>query len=160
MTYDDYGSAREFFQAARDASVDASRTREMLERMERAEGLRGQAYGPRVSSGAADAMGRTDARIDFEGAARERIREDDELVAQASTAIMGREPGRGGVAALLGAAYADAMWHRFVLAEPWSLVAERVGMSERWCRDACDVAMDLVDARGFADVADGLGGAT
>ena len=58
--------------------------------------------------------------------------------------------------ALLGSQYADAMWWRFCAAESWRVVADRVGLSERWCQDACEASMDQVDAYGIRAMLDGL----
>lgn len=154
----DYGDARELFRATRDAAIDAERIRGILDRMEASDGVRGASLSGRVSSGgASDPMARTDARIDYEERVRERQDADYALLDIACEVIYGRDPRGGGIAALMGAPVADAMWWRYCAAAKWRVVEARVGMTERWCRDACERAMDQVDAYGPERVASGLG---
>ena len=156
-TFADYTSAREFFAAVRDASIEADRTRRMLQRLEASEGLKGQSYAPRVASGNRDVMQRTDARIDYEERMRERVDEDYALMELGDQVIYGRESGKGGIDALLGSTYADAVWWRSCAAATWAETAENVGYSVSWCRGAYEASMDLVDAHGFDRMADGQG---
>lgn len=158
-TFADYTSAREFFAAVRDASIEADRTRRMLQRLEASEGLKGQSYSPRVASGNRDVMQRTDARIDYEERMRERIDEDYAIMELGDQVIYGRESGKGGIDALLGSAYADVVWWRTCGAAPWQEVAERVSYTRRYCMEMYGVAMDAVDAYGFEACADGVGSA-
>lgn len=156
-TFTDYTSAREFFAAVRDASIEADRTRRMLQRLEASEGLKGQSYAPRVASGNRDVMQRTDARMDYEERMRERIDEDYALMELGDQVIYGRESGKGGIDALLGSTYADAVWWRSCAAATWAETAENVGYSVSWCRCAYEASMDVVDAHGFDRMADGQG---
>lgn len=159
MVPEDYGngSARDFFEAVRDASRDAERTSRTIKAMESREGVRAQTYGPRGRGGPHDAMAATDARMDYEARYRRRIEEDYRLIDAACDVIYGADQSTGGVGAILGAPYADVLWWRYCAAATWPEVAEGTGMSERWCRDAVGVAMDVVDSYGVARMARGLG---
>lgn len=158
-TFADYTSAREFFAAVRDASIEADRTRRMLQRLEAAEGLKGQSYAPRVASGNRDVMQRTDARMDYEERMRQRVNEDYALMDLGDQVIYGRESGKGGIDALLGSAYADVVWWRTCGGATWDGVAEAVSYSRRRCVEMYEAAMDVVDAYGFERCAQGEGAA-
>lgn len=152
-----YQSARDFFEAVRDASEDAERTSRTIRAMESREGVRAQSYGPRGRGGSHDPMAATDARMDYEERYRRRVEEDYRLIDEACDVIYGADQSTGGVGAILGAPYADALWWRYCAAATWPEVAEGAGMSERWCRDAVGVAMDVVDSYGLERMARGLG---
>lgn len=149
--------ARDFFASVRDAARDADRTTGIIRSMEAREGVRAQTYGPRGRGGVRDAMAATDARMDFEERYRRRLDEDYELIDRACDVIYGADQSTGGVGAILGAAYADALWWRFCAAATWPDVAEGTGMSVRWCKDAVGVAMDVVDSYGLERMSKGLG---
>lgn len=152
-----YASARDFFEAVRDASMDAERTRRTIRRMESREGLHAQSYGPRPRGGTHDTMARTDERMDYEERCRRRVDEDYELIDEACDVIYGADQSTGGVGALLGPAYADALWWRYCAAATWREVAAGVGMSERWCVGAVKAALDMVDSYGIGRMASGTG---
>ncbi|MGN9233696.1 hypothetical protein ACTM8Z_00095 [Atopobiaceae bacterium HCP3S3_D6] len=152
-----YASAHDFFEAVREASRDAERTRRAVSRMESREGVRAQSYGPRGRGGTRDAMAATDERMDYEERCRARVEADYALIDAACDVIYGRDQRTGGVGALLGAAYADALWWRYCAAATWPEVAAGTGMSERWCRDAVRAATDVADAYGLERMASGLG---
>lgn len=154
-----YASARDLFEAARDAALEVERTRRTISRMEQAEGVRAQGYQPPVRRSREDVNGtaRTDARIDVEERMRRRIDEDYRLIDLAAEVCYGAWPASGGVAALLGSAYADVLYFRYCQADPWGAVADKVGLSEKWCREAARPALDQVDAYGVDAVRQGLG---
>lgn len=158
----DYASARELFGDARTAAIECERTRRMLQAMEDTEGPTGGGMGPRVSRGAvSDPMRKVDARIDKEAVWRRRIEENERLMDYATGVCYGeQQDGRGGVDALLGAAYADVLWWRHLAAESWDEVARVVGYSPRRCAELQAVAFDFIDANGIratiAGVRDGL----
>lgn len=162
--FEDYSNARDFFEAVREASREAERTRLTLMQMESREGVRAQGYEPRVSvGGERDRMAHTDSRIDYEARMAERIEEDYALLDMACQVLYGRESGKGGVDALMGSAAADCISFRYVDARPWSEVAALLGYS-RWSvnslRDLCQQGFDAVDALGWGHVIDGVGDAT
>lgn len=151
-------SASDFFESVRSAAIDADSITRRLRTMEAREGVRAQSYEARGgSSGTGDAMRATDARIDFESRIERRRDEDYRLIDAACSVIYGADQSTGGVGAILGAAYADALWWRFCAAATWPEVAEGAGMSERWCKDAVRVAMDVIDSYGIERTARGLG---
>jgi hypothetical protein len=153
-----FGSARDLFEAVREASRDASEIRSRLSRLESACGLRAQRYDAPSSRGVSDAMHAVDIYVDQEERLRRRQDEDYELIALASSVIYGTsEDGSGGIQALLGPRQADAMWWRFCAAKPWQTVADMVGASESWCKGAVRVALDTVDSYGWRAVAEGVG---
>ena len=163
-SYTDYATAEDFFEAVRDASREAERTRLTLMRMEAREGVRAQGYEPRVSVGGnADKMATTDSRIDYEARMAERIEDDYHLLDMACAVLYGRESGKGGVDALMGSAVADCISFRYVDARPWSEVAALMGYS-RWSRnslrDMCQQGFDAIDFFGWDNVLGGMGDAT
>lgn len=164
LRLEDYRDAREFFEAVRDASREAERTRLTLLQMEAREGARAQTYAERVSvGGERDRMAQTDARMDYEERMRERIEEDYALLDLACRALYGEGSGKGGLDALMGSAVADCLSFRYVDARPWPEVAALLGYS-RWSvnslRDLCQQGFDAVDALGWGHVIDGVGDAT
>ena len=160
---EDYSSARDFFEAVREASREAERTRLTLLQMEAREGARAQTYAERVSvGGERDRMAQTDARMDYEGRMRERIEEDYALLDLACRALYGEESGKGGVDRLMGSAVADCISFRYVDARPWPEVAALLGYS-RWSRrslrDLCQQGFDAIDFFGWDNVVGGCGAA-
>ena len=163
-SYTDYASAEDFFEAVRNASREAERTRLTLLQMEAREGVRAQGYEPRVSMGGnADKMAATDSRIDYESRMAERIEQDYALLDMACAVLYGRESGKGGVDALMGSAVADCISFRYVDARPWSEVAALMGYS-RWSRrslrDMCQRGFDCIDSLGWERAIEGVGDAT
>ena len=153
-----YRSARDLFEAVRDAAIDAERIGRSVERMRARESVRAQGYRPRVSGGGhSDAMAATDARIDYEARVSARYEADLALVAYGASVAYGAGSCAGGVASLLTPAHADALYWRFCEAATWERTARECGASERWCRTAVPVALDQVDAYGFDRVRAGLG---
>lgn len=157
----DYTSAREFFRAVRDASIEAERTRLTLLRMEASEGVRAQGYEATGRSGhRADAMARTDSRIDYEDRMRERIEADYALIDLACRVLYGEESGKGGVDALMDSAVADCLSFRYVDARPWREVAVLLGYStgsEKRLRELCQQGFNQIDALGWDRVIQGAG---
>lgn len=160
-SYTDYASAEDFFEAVREASREAERTRLTLLQMEAREDVRAQGYEPRVSIGGnSDKMAPTDARIDYEQRLAERIEEDYALIDLACRVLYGEESGKGGVDRLMGSAVADCISFRYVDARPWSEVAALMGYS-RWSRrslrDLCQQGFDAIDFFGWDNVLGGCG---
>ena len=163
-SYTDYASAEDFFEAVREASREAERTRLTLLQMEAREGVRAQGYEPRVMvGGERDKMAHTDSRIDYEARMRERIEQDYKLLDMACAVLYGRDSGKGGVDALMGSAVADCISFRYVDARPWSEVAALLGYS-RWSRrslrDMCQRGFDRIDSLGWERAIEGVGDAT
>ena len=163
-SYSDYASAEDFFEAVRQASREAERTRLTLLQMEAREGVRAQGYEPRVMvGGERDHMAHTDSRIDYESRMAERIEQDYALLDMACAVLYGRESGKGGLDALMGSAVADCISFRYVDARPWSEVAALMGYS-RWSRrslrDMCQRGFDRIDSLGWERAIEGVGDAT
>lgn len=162
--YEDYQCSHEFFEAVRDASREAERTRLALMRMEAMEGIRAQGYEATGRSGSgSDRTSATDARMDAEERMRRRIDEDYALIDMACRILYGRESGKGGVDKLAGSETADCICYRYVQARPWREVAALMGYS-RWSvrslRDLCERGFDVIDAIGWERAIDGVGDAT
>lgn len=156
--FEDYRDARDFFEAVREASREAERTRLTLLRMEAREGARAQTYAERVSvGGERDRMATTDARIDYEGRMGERIEEDYALLDLACRALYGEGTGKGGLDALMGSAVADSISFRYVDARPWEEVAALTGYSSKQCQRLCAVGLDACDFFGWANLVGGVG---
>lgn len=160
----EYSDAREFFEAVREASREAERTRLTLMQMEAREGVRAQGYEAQGSSGhMSDRTASTDARMDYEERMRERLEEDYALIDLACRVLYGEESGKGGVEALMGSAVADAISFRYVDARPWKEVAALMGYSHAsWhaLRDMCQRGFDAIDALGWERAIEGVGDAT
>lgn len=156
----DYQSARDLFEATREASRDAEYIKRRLERMEASEGVRGASLAPTVRSSKSDVNGtaRTDARIDYEERVRARLEEDYALIDLACAVLYG-DDNRGGIAALLGTKVADLLWHHYLDDESWDDAAEAVGYNPRTAYREKDKALDLVDMYGVDLVRRGLGAA-
>ena len=160
MTESGYASAREFFEAAREASIDADRISRRLAEMEASEGVRAQGYDAqgRGSSRDVNGMRRTEARIDFERRVEARREADYDLIDRATSVIYGDgQTGMGGIDALMGGAAADVMWWRFCAAATWPEVCREAGVTDRWARQKAEQAMDMCDAYGMWGMVHGLG---
>lgn len=156
---DDYQSARDLFEAAREASLEMTRTMLQLEAMESRRSVRGQGYSGMPHGQRADVNGTAAsiALVDREEMLRSRIREDEELLDVACQVAYGGEGHDGGVAALLGSAYADVLYWRYCSGESWDVAARECGMSVRTARRYADVALDAVDAYGLSRMMAGEG---
>ena len=157
-----YACARDLFDAARTAATECERTRRMLLAMEAAEQGGRASLDSKIARGSiSDPMRRVDARIDREAAWRVRIEENESLMDYATCVLYGSEQdGKGGIAVLLGTAYADALWWYYLGHETWERTGEIVGYSKSRCKSMRDVAFDLVDALGLAATICGEGMAT
>ena len=160
----DYPSAQEFFEAVREASREAERTRITLLQMEAREGVCAQGYESHGRSGhRADAMAKTDSRVDYEARMSERIEQDYRLLDMACQVLYGRESGKGGLDALMGSAVADCISFRYVDARPWKEVAVLMGYSHaswRALRDMCQRGFEMIDSLGWERAIEGVGDAT
>lgn len=155
----DYASARDLFDAARDAAMECERIRRMLLAMEESELSSGGGGGVKVSAGSiSDPMRRVDARLDKEAVWHARIEEDERLMGVATRICYGRdEDGKGGLSLLLGMLYADVVWWHYLGCETWARTGDIVGYSAQRCKALRDIALDFVDGLGLANVIDGMG---
>lgn len=154
-----YASAEDLFEAARAAARELGRDRAALERLSsRRVGGSSPIAGARGSGGDVNRTAASDAYMDYEGRVRDRMREDERLLELASAIAYGR--GRaGGVAAILGGAYADALYWRYVAAETWERVAEMCHVGRTTAVRYCAVALETVDAVGLEAAVAGTGSA-
>lgn len=156
-----YRDAREFFEAAREASRDAERIRRQLDAMaERAEALGGGGFEPRVrSTGEPDRMGsRVAAMVDREAMLVERQADDYALIDAACRVLYG-DGSDSGLWALVGWR-ADALALHYLDDMTWAEVAAKLCYSESHVQHEAQVALDVADGWGMARVVDGTGGAT
>ena len=157
MTYQ-FASARELFEAAREASRDAERIRRQLDAMEqRAEGLGGSGFEPRVrSTSDPDRMGgRVAAMVDVERKMRERQSWDYAIIDYACAVLYGTD-NDAGLLSLMGWR-ADAIYHHYIGGMTWAQVGMVLGYSEQHVWRECQVALDTCDAWGFLDTMRGHG---
>ena len=155
-----FTSAREVFEAAREASRDAERIRRQLAAMEgRATALQGGGFEPRVrSTPDPDRIGRSvAAMVDVEAKLRERQDEDYALIDFACAVLYGTDSDAG-LWSLVGWR-ADALHLHYLGCMTWAEVGAVLGYSpEHACREAM-AALDTADAWGIENAMRGTGGA-
>ncbi|MBR1830427.1 MAG: hypothetical protein IJ781_13190 [Atopobiaceae bacterium] len=153
-----FTSARELFEAAREASRDAERIRRQLVAMEeRAEGLGGGGFEPRVrSTGEPDRMGsRVATMVDVERRLRERQEQDYAIIDLASAVLYGTDNDAGLWA--LVSWRADAIFHHYLGGMTWAQVGDMLGYSEQYVWQQAQVALDTCDGWGLLAVMAGTG---
>jgi len=144
-----YATAREFFEAAREAARDAARISRQLDGMERrALALGGGGFEPRVrSTPDPDRIGRdVSAKVDNEAILRER-RESDRALVDAARAVLYGPDRRSGLYALVGWP-ADAIFHHYLALRTWDETAEMMGYSVRHVQTCVASALDYADSNG------------
>lgn len=144
-----HASAREYFEAAREAARDAERIRRQLAGMERkALALGGGGFEPRVrSTPDPDRIGRSvAAMVDHEEILTRRQDEDYRIIDAACAVLYGPDD-RGGLYALVGWP-ADAIYHHYLALRTWDEVARMMGYSTRHVQRSVDTAFELADANG------------
>ena len=154
-----YQTAREFFEAAREAARDADRIRLQLAAMDaRSESLGGGGFEPRVrSTPDPDRMGlRVSALIDHGGMLERRQAEDYRLIDAAFRVMYGPDD-RGGLYAHVGWP-ADAIYHHYLALRTWDETARLMGYSVQHVRRQVAWALDLADANGqmWTELGDGF----
>ena len=146
-----FRDARELFESARDAAMDADRIRRQLAAMEeRARSMGGGGFEPRVTSSPnPEAMAeRINALVDREAALRVRQRDDWALIELASWVLYGKD-NETGLAVLVPTWWCDAIWWHYLAFESWAKTAEAVGYSEQRCKQVRDLAFETVDSWGL-----------
>lgn len=144
-----HASAREYFEAAREAARDAERIRRQLAGMERkALALGGGGFEPRVrSTPDPDRIGRSvAAMVDHEEILTRRQDQDYRIIDAACAVLYGPDD-RGGLYALVGWP-ADAIYHHYLALRTWEETADLMGYSVRHTQRAVAWALDLADANG------------
>ena len=153
-----FASARELFEAAREAARDAERIRRQLDGMERrALALGGGGFEPRVrSTQDPDRIGRSvAAKVDHEEVLTQRQDEDYRLIDAACEGLYGPD-NRSGLYALVGWP-ADAIYHHYLALRTWEDTADMMGYSVRYVQRSVAWALDMADAAGDAATRLGLG---
>lgn len=144
-----YRTAREFFEAAREAARDAARISRQLDGMERrALALGGGGFEPRVrSTPDPDRIGRSvSAMVDHEAALRQRA-DDDYALIDAACAVLYGPDNRSGLYALVGWP-ADAIYHHYLALRTWEETAYLLGYSAPHVRRQVAAALDVADGNG------------
>lgn len=146
-----HATAREFFEAAREAARDARRVDRQLAAMEaRTLSLGGGGYEGRVrSTPDPDRIGSSvSAMLDQEERLRERAEEDRRIMDAACRILYGPD-NRGGLYALVGWP-ADAICHHYLALRTWEETADMLGYSVRYVQRSVAWALELADANGQA----------
>ena len=152
-----YSTAREMFDAVREASRDLVRARLQLAEI---EGGGANSSGVHVSVGSVkDPMDRVVACLDAGVRLHSRIKADEELLKTATIVLYG-EGNEGGIASVLSPAHADVVWWYYVIGESWPNVAKVLAYSQRACCQMRDTVFDTIDAYGLDAVIEGKGTAT
>ena len=156
-----YRTAREFFEAAREAARDAQRISRQLDGIERrALALGGGGFEPRVrSTPDPDRIGRAvGSMLDNESVLRQR-QESDYALIDAACAVLYGPDNRSGLYALVGWP-ADAIWHHYLGLRTWEDTADLMGYSTRHVQTCVAAALDVADANGQMWTELGVGSAT
>lgn len=144
-----FQTAREMFDAAREAALDAERIRRQLAAMdEEVPGLGSAGLAQRVSSTPRrDRMEeRVASIVDQQERLRARREQDYRLIDAACDVLYGPD-NEGGLWALAGWR-ADAIYHHYLALRTWAEVSEMLGYSQRYVLDQVAAAFDLADANG------------
>lgn len=144
-----YRSARDFFEAARQAARDAERvTRQLAAMEERAEGLGGSGFEGRIR-GTPDhdrMAARVATMLDHTERLERRLEEDYRLIDSACAVLYGTDSDAG-LWALVGWP-ADAIYHHYLALRTWEETAALLGYSTRHTYEQVAWAMDMADANG------------
>lgn len=151
-----YVSAFEYFDAVRDASLDVERITRQLERMRTPGGHSGLAQ--RVSATYADVNGtdRSIALMDYEQRVQKRLDNSKKMLDDAQLILYGHDC-QGGLNVLMSGPAADVLYWRCVKSSTWSMTADAVGYSRRWCIDQAQLACEQLDAIGPDNAVKGIG---
>ena len=144
-----FASARELFDAAREAARDAEIVRRQLDRIEGTSlSLGGSGFEPRVrSTPDPDRIARAVASsVDVGGRLAARQEEDYRLIDFACSVLYGTDSDAG-LWALVGWP-ADAIYHHYLALRTWEETASLIGYSVRHVYDRVRVAFDIADANG------------
>lgn len=146
-----YSSARDLFDAAREAARDADRIARQLSVMDAEESdepLGSGGFEPRVrSTPDHDRMAaRVASRVDRRAHLERRQEEDYRLIDAACSVLYGTDSDAG-LWALVGWP-ADAIYHHYLALRTWEETAALLGYSAPHVRRQVSVAFDLADANG------------
>lgn len=158
-----FADARSLFEAAREATIEITRNRNILREMEAGEGVRGaNIAGIGHAPGVSDPYLATDRRIDFEAMKQADIAEDEALIDYACAVLYGRDQmGRtGGLYTLAPHACADVICLHWCMGAKWEEVTRRVKYSKSHAQRLAAQGFDVIDAYGIEATIEGVGNAT
>lgn len=158
MAHVSYGDAREFFEAAREAALDANRiSRQLLRMEEAATSPGGQSFEPRVRStpDPTRMAAATAALVDVGERLRARQDEDYRLIDAACHVLYGTDD-EAGLWSLVGWR-ADAIFHHYLALRTWAEVGEMLGYGEQHVWRQAMAALDSADAWGVVATVAGRG---
>jgi len=142
-------TARDFFERARAASIDAETCRRQLDALEqRAKALGGGGFEPRTRSTPDPQRmeGRIARYVDMEAKLRSRMEEDYRLIDIACDVLYGPEQdGDGGLSRALSPVSADVLWWRYLDDATWETVGRTVSKSARTCQSLASGALSWMD---------------
>jgi hypothetical protein len=144
-------TAREYFEQARAYQRTIGRRLAVLESMRERECVRAQRYGVSGHGGAADAMARTDARLDAEAGFAREIGAYESEITRARAVCLGTR--RANPVQRWG----DALELHFIEDMPWRQTAQALGVSERQAQTDVSCALDWVDSVGIDAAREGMG---
>lgn len=153
-----YATAKDLFEAARDAVRERAAASAQLEHMRARRMLGSKPVGWSGGAQRRDVNGTSASNdlVDFEAMMRGRLAEDERLLDFAARVAYG-EDGRGGVAALLGTGYADVLFWRYLNAETWVACGNMCHVAPATAKRRAMCALDAVDAVGIERAIDGQG---
>ena len=154
-----FEDSRRLFEAARDACEDIDRANRELEQVEaRATAVGRPSLEPHGrDGGASDRVGeRVAAAMDATARLEKRIERNFELVDVATGLLYGRDMHHG-LATLMPAWVADALWWHYLAGTTWDDVAAMMGLSPRRVQGQARAAFELMDSLGMAKTVAGEG---
>lgn len=155
-----YQSARDLFEAARQASRDALRISDELHELDaRATSVGSPSLEPR-SRGArpCDRMaGKVATLIDRGRVLEARLDEDYHLIDTACSILYGADGISDGLASIAPTWWADAIYHHYLSLRTWEETAALIGYSLRHVYECVRTAFEIMDAHGMAATVEGHG---
>lgn len=152
-----YSSARDLFEAARDASLDREAAARQLRHLDsRRFSTSRRADGMPSGRTASDGTAASVAFLDYERAAKRRMAEDDALLRHATALLFGTD-GAGGAASLISPSHADVVFHRYISAYTWDKAASVCGVAPSTAKRMASELFDVVDAYGVERAVEGAG---
>ena len=152
-----YSSARDLFEAARDASLDREAAARQLRHLDsRRFSTARRTDGMPSGHTPSDGTGASVAFLDYERAAKRRMADDDALLRHATAVLFGTD-GMGGAASLISPSHADVVFQRYISAYTWDKAAAVCGVAPSTAKRMASELFDVVDAYGVERAVDGAG---
>lgn len=159
MTATWYASARDLFEAAREAARDAARCGAELLAMDEAPEIGSPSFEARVrGTSDPDRMGRkVAASLDRRERLERRIDDDYGLIDAATFVLYGHDGMSDGLASIAPEWWADAIYHHYLSLKTWEQTADLMGYCTRYLQRSVRAAFELMDANGMAATVAGVG---